>query len=78
VGVEFGSFYLEENLRLFEGNVTAALSGYNAGPGRGLNWLELSGGDHDLFLTTIDISSTRTYVQRIYGFYNIYRALYGI
>lgn len=78
VGVEFGAFYLEENLTLFEGNVTAALSGYNAGPGRGLNWLSLSGGDHDLFLTTIDISSTRTYVQRIYGFYNIYRALYGL
>ena len=27
--------------------------------------------------STITIDSTRGYVQRIYGFYNIYRALYG-
>lgn len=78
IGAEFGAFYLAEQMNLFDGNVTAALSAYNAGPGRGLNWLELSGGDHDLFLTTIDINSTRGYVQRIYGFYNIYRALYAV
>ena len=77
VSVEFGAYYLKEQLDTFEGNVTAALSGYNAGPGRALSWIELSGGDHDLFLTAISIDSTRTYVQRIYSFYNIYRALYG-
>ena len=77
VGVEFGAFFLDEQLRTFDGSVTAALAGYNAGPGRAFEWQQLSGGDHDLFLTTISISSTRTYVQRIYSFYNIYRALYG-
>ncbi len=76
-GIEFGAYYLGEQLRTFSGNVTASLAGYNAGPGRSLSWLEISGGEHDMFLTTITISSTRTYVQRIYGFYNIYRALYG-
>lgn len=76
-GVEFGAYFLAENLRRFDNNVIAALSGYNAGPGRAASWLELSGGDPDLFMTTITIASTRTYVERIYGFYNIYRALYS-
>lgn len=76
-GIEFGAFYLSEQLRAFAGNVTAALAGYNAGPGRAADWLALSGGDHDLFIANITIDSTRGYVQRIYSFYTIYRALYG-
>ncbi|MCS7070352.1 MAG: lytic transglycosylase domain-containing protein, partial [Anaerolinea sp.] len=77
VGVEFGAFFLDENLERFNGNVTAALAGYNAGPGRAAQWLEISGGDHDAFLSAITIDSTRIYVQRIYSFFSIYRALYG-
>ncbi len=77
VGIEFGAFFLSENLQRFDGNVQAALAGYNAGPGRAQSWLDLSGGDPDQFMTAITIDSTRTYVQRIYGFYSIYRALYG-
>ncbi|NWF68363.1 MAG: transglycosylase SLT domain-containing protein [Chloroflexi bacterium] len=75
--VEFGAFYLDEQLERFGGNAMAALAGYNAGPGRAAAWLELSGGDPDLFMTTITIDSTRGYVQRIYSHYTIYRALYG-
>lgn len=33
MSVEFGTFYLDEQLDLFGGNVTAALAAYNAGPG---------------------------------------------
>ena len=77
-GIEFGAFYLGEQLARFDGNVQAALAGYNAGPGRAAAWLELSGGDPDLFMTAITIDSTRLYVQRIYGYYAIYRALYGV
>lgn len=76
-GIEFGAFYLQEQLNRFGGNTVAALAGYNAGPGRADSWLQLSGGDPDQFMTAISIDSTRTYVQRIYGYYNIYRALYG-
>jgi soluble lytic murein transglycosylase len=76
-GIEFGAFFLSEQVQRFDGNVTAALAGYNAGPGRAQQWLEASGGDHDLLLNAITIDSTRVYVQRIYGYYNIYRTLYG-
>lgn len=76
-GVEFGAFYLAEQMRRFAGSAIAALAGYNAGPGRAASWLELAGGDPDLFMSVITIDSTRGYVERVYGFYAIYRALYG-
>ncbi len=77
-GVAFGAFYLDEQLDLFEQNAIAALAAYNAGPGRAYDWNALSGGDPDLFMTTITIDSTRKYVQYIYRNFNIYRELYGI
>ena len=76
-GVAFGAFYIDEQLELFNQNAIAALAAYNAGPGRAYDWNALSGGDPDLFMTTITIDSTRHYVQFIYRNYNIYRALYG-
>ena len=76
--VAFGSFYLDEQLELFDQHVIAALAAYNAGPGRAYDWHALSGGDPDLFMTTITIESTRHYIQYIYRNHNIYRALYGV
>lgn len=77
LSVAFGAFYLDEQLRLFDGNAAAALAAYNAGPGRALDWYRLSGGEIDLFVTTITLDEPRRYVQRIYSHYNIYRALYS-
>ncbi len=77
-GIEFGTFYLAEQLNRFDGNVYAALAGYNAGPGRAIDWLSLSGGDPDRFMATITISSTQLYVQLIYNNYAMYRQLYGV
>lgn len=76
-GVAFGAYYLDEQLELFDQNAIVALAAYNAGPGRALDWQALSGGEPDLFMTTITIDSTRHYVQFIYRNYNIYRELYG-
>jgi soluble lytic murein transglycosylase len=75
--IAFGAYYLHEQLVRFDDNAPAALSAYNAGPGRAAQWVALSGGNPDLFISAITISSTRTYVTRIYGFHAIYRALYG-
>lgn len=77
-GIAFGAFYLDEQLNLFDRNAIVALAAYNAGPGRAYDWNALSGGDPDLFMTTITIDSTRHYVQFIYRNYNIYRELYGV
>ena len=77
-GVAFGAFYINEQLELFDQNPVVALAAYNAGPGRAYDWNALSGGDPDLFMTTITIDSTRHYVQFIYRNFNIYRALYGL
>lgn len=76
-GVAFGAYYIDEQLELFDQNPIVALAAYNAGPGRAYDWNLLSGGDPDLFMTTITIDSTRHYVQFIYRNYNIYRELYG-
>jgi soluble lytic murein transglycosylase len=77
VSIEFGAYFLSEQVAQFDNNVQAALAAYNGGPSRAAQWLDLSGGDPDQFMTAITIDSTRGYVQSIYGFYNIYRALYG-
>ncbi len=77
-GIMFGAFYIDEQLRRFERNAAATLAAYNAGPGRALDWYKLSGGDVDLMMTTITITETRTYLQRIYSHYTIYRELYGV
>ena len=75
-GIAFGAFYIDEQLERFDQNAIVALAAYNAGPGRAYDWNALSGGDPDLFMTTITIDSTRHYVQFIYRNYNVYRELY--
>lgn len=76
VGIAFGAYYLDEQLRLFDGNEAVALAAYNAGPGYTLDWYRLSGGDVDSLVATITFDETRRYVQRIYSHYSIYRELY--
>jgi soluble lytic murein transglycosylase len=76
-GIAFGAYYLDEQLERFDGNTYAALSGYNAGPGRAITWLDLAGTDPERFMATIDISTVQLYIQRIYSYYDVYRELYG-
>ena len=77
VSVAFGAYYLDEQLRIFNGNKAAALAAYNAGPGYTQDWVRLSGGDVDSLVATITFDETRRYIQRIYSHYNIYRELYA-
>jgi soluble lytic murein transglycosylase len=77
VGIAFGAFYLDEQLRIFDGIPGIALAAYNAGPGYTLDWYRLSGGDIDAFVAAITFDETQRYVQRIYSHYTIYRELYG-
>ena len=77
VGLNFGAYYLSEQLRNFDGHVHAALAAYNAGPGNAARWAETAGADHDQFFDTVDFTETRLYIERIYEGFNAYRHLYG-
>lgn len=77
VNVAFGTWLLRDELDRFSGNQYAALSAYNAGPGNTARWVERSMGDPDLFVESISLSEPKTYVQRIYEHFEVYRALYG-
>ncbi len=76
INLEFGAYYLDQQLALFEGSIAPALAAYNAGPGNAIGWYELAGDDHDLYLETVNFSETRLYIRRIYVGQAIYRHLY--
>ena len=67
-GIEFGAYYLAEQLERFNGSVPAALVAYEAGAGRAQSWLDLSGGDPDQFMAAVDLDSARQYVQNVYSY----------
>jgi soluble lytic murein transglycosylase len=77
VGLNFGAYYLDQQLDAFDGTVHAALAAYNAGPGNAARWYEIAGDDLDLFEETMDFAETRKYIDRIYLGQAVYRYLYG-
>ncbi len=77
VSVLFGTYYLNKNYSLFNGDPYAALAAYNGGPGNSLQWKELAGDDPDLFLESVRFEETRNYIRNIYEIFIIYRRLYG-
>lgn len=76
VNVRFGVEYLDRQRNYFNGDLYAALAAYNGGPGNAIRWSNLAPNDQDLFLEVINFSETRTYIQRIYEIFTIYRRLY--
>jgi soluble lytic murein transglycosylase len=77
VGIAFGAYYLDQQLDAFDGDVAAALSAYNAGPGNAARWFGEVADDIDLYVETVDFSETKQYIERIYTGQAIYRYLYG-
>jgi soluble lytic murein transglycosylase len=77
VGIAFGAYYLDQQLDAFDGNVAAALSAYNGGPGNAARWMAQGPEDIDGFLEVVDFWETREYVRRIYLGQAVYRYLYG-
>ncbi len=76
VNVEFGTYYLRQQLDAFDDSVALALSAYNGGPGNALRWQKTAPGDEDLTVASIDVTQSRLYVQLIYEHYAMYRKLY--
>ena len=75
--LRYGAHYLTTQIDNFDGNVLAALAGYNGGPGNARYWLtqiELPGADG--FLYAVEFSETRRYLERVLENYAWYRYLY--
>ena len=77
VAIEFGAYYLAEQLTRFNGNVYQALAAYNAGPAAVPRWTTgLAATDPDLFLERIAYRETSSYVRLVGTFYYLYRLAY--
>lgn len=77
ISVTFGAYYLDNNLRLLNGDMYATLAAYNGGPGNAAAWQELAKGDQDLLLEVVRFEETRNYIRYIYEVFNIYKTLYN-
>jgi soluble lytic murein transglycosylase len=77
VSVMFGTYYLNKNRNLFDGDQYAMLAAYNGGAGNTLQWKALAGDDPDLLLESVRFEETRNYIRNIYEIFIIYKRLYG-
>jgi soluble lytic murein transglycosylase len=78
-----GSAYLAKLSKQFDGNAVMMAAGYNAGPGRPVNWMARFGdprkGDLDVidWIEFIPFDETRNYVMRVTESLPVYRARLG-
>jgi len=77
ISIRMGTYYLNTNRLLLDGDLYAALAAYNGGPGNAQVWKDLAKGDPDLFLEVVRFGETRDYIRGIYEIYSIYRSLYS-
>ena len=77
ISIRMGTYYLNADRRLLNGDQYAALAAYNGGPGNASIWQDLAKGDLDLELEIIRFGETRDYIRNIYETYSIYRGLYS-
>jgi soluble lytic murein transglycosylase len=77
INIRFGTFYLDWVRNYVNGDIAAALAGYNAGPGNARRWQGLSGGDETLFVELMTYTEPRIYLYRILSHYYHYNRLYG-
>jgi soluble lytic murein transglycosylase len=75
-----GAAFLGEQLGRFDGSYVLTFVGYNAGPGRALDWIKRYGDprgqDIDAvvdWIERIPFTETRTYVQRVMENYQVYK-----
>lgn len=76
VNIRLGTHYFKRCLDLYDGDVYAALSSYNAGDTATTRWKQLSGGDPDLFIELVSYSETRDYIKSIVENNAIYEQIY--
>jgi soluble lytic murein transglycosylase len=69
--VMFGAAHLRDLLLKYNGDVDAALAGYNAGTGNADKWVKKG------ILGNIPFNETRNYVKKINGYRSVYATMYG-
>ena len=72
LNIRYGTFYLNHLLDRFDGNVVAALAGYNGGPENVEKW-----GGSDLQIDDIPFPETRSYVEDVLAKREEYRDKYA-
>lgn len=72
INIRYGTFLLAELLERYEGDVAAALAGYNAGPGNADEW-----GGSGLTVEEIPFPETRAYVEEVLEKQGEYREKYA-
>ncbi len=78
VSLQFGAYYMAQQLKDFDNEILVAFAAYNGGPTSASRWRQAPGADDpDVYLETIDFSETRLYLQLVGENYAIYRYLYG-
>jgi soluble lytic murein transglycosylase len=76
--VWLGTWYLNQLLERYDGQVVAAIGAYNGGPSAMDRWLEaFDGMPLDEFVERIPYRETRRYVRRVVETWSIYEQLYG-
>ncbi len=79
LNIRLGSYYLWQQLELFERTFEVALAAYNAGPGNVKRWLERFGPvDPELFLELIDFPETRMFVKKVLATEGLYGRIWNV
>jgi soluble lytic murein transglycosylase len=73
LNIRYGTFLLRELLERYDGDETAALAAYNAGPGNADEW-----GGADLSVEDIEFPETRAYVEEVLEKKEEYRREYAM
>jgi len=76
INIRLGSAYLEQLMAQFDGQRSAAIASYNAGPDAVSGWLTAGPFDDDEWVEAIPYDQTREYVKRVLRSLHVYRALY--
>ena len=72
INIRYGTFLLKELIERYDGDVTAALAAYNAGPGNADKW-----GGSGLSIEEIPYPETRAYVELVLARQKEYREKYS-
>lgn len=75
--IPLGSYYVRSLLERYQGNLIAALAGYNAGPNKVDRWLKDAPVAFDQFIESIPYRETRDYVKAVLAYRVIFSSLKG-